>query len=280
MPFQTTANAPCAKSKVTVVFSGLMVLRPGPDNSCEIGIHRFSTSHQAQVLLMVNKPNKPPMVLPLLKGPLTDDFSIGLQNGDAPVPGDFIVFAPSAEPFDRFNGDNDERDYRWAVNFKDPELHPNVTINAGAQPMVKLTTGVLFTPHLTREGLGPRLLREDPPLEIPLNRIAASMAVAINPAAGAKVHLRWSDLGDPFERFLPRDIDEGEPDITYTVFVLNDPPGLTAVTHDEMDLYYKVLEDQNVNSLVNQENRFILDFEHIDNTRTDEIPCLTGRLDP
>lgn len=281
MPFQRTATAPCANAKVTVVFSGLALFRPGADNTCEVGIHRFSTNHQTQVLLMINKPNKPPMVLPLLKGPLTADFSIGLQIGGIPLANDFTAFAPTAEPFERSDEGNDKRDYRWLVNFK--EHHPNVNLNIGAQPFVRLKTGVLFTPHLTRSELAPQLERpneETGRLDIvELHRIAASMAVAINPTGDAKVLLSWNDLGEKFERALPRDTDAEEPHTTYTVFVINDPPGLSTETHSEMLLYYKVLEDQITSKTLNEEQQFTLKYV-TNQQRTDEIPCLEGRLEP
>ena len=279
MPFQTTATAPCSNSKVTVVFSGLVVFRPGADNTCEVGIHRFSTSHQTQVLLMINKPGKPPMVLPLLKGPLTSDFSIGLQIGETPLANDFTAFAPTPEPFVRSASQNDDRDYRWAVNFK--EQHPNVNLNNGAQPFVKVKTGVLFTPHLTRLGLGPRLIRgeEEEQEIVELHRLAAGMAVAINPTGDAKVLLSWNDLGDKFERILPREIDALEPNTTYTVLVINDPPGFSTPAHSEMLLYYKVLEDQTKSKTLNEEQQFELEYD-TDSSKTDEIPCLTGRLEP
>jgi hypothetical protein len=276
MPFQTTATAPCANPKVTVVFSGLLVFRPGANNTCEVGVHRFTNDHVTQILLMVNKPDKPPMPIPLLRGPLTDDFSISLVTGVTVEPGDFTVFAPSPEPFKRDEPANDKQDYRWAVNFRDPEIHPNVNINTGAHPLVKLSTGVLFTPHLTREGLGPRLKR--PGSTIDLHQIAANMAVAINPAAGTNVVLKWSDLGVPHERALPRPIDASEPDTTYTLFVINDPPSLSENFHDEMLLYYKVLEDQGTR--ITGTAQFKFDCAAFPNSKTDEVPCLEGRLDP
>ena len=62
---------------------------------------------------MINKPNKPPMVIPLLKGPITADFSISLQNGGIPLANDFTAFAPTARTLQRFNEANSEQDYRW-----------------------------------------------------------------------------------------------------------------------------------------------------------------------
>jgi hypothetical protein len=288
MPFQTTAIAPGLNPKVTVVFSGLLVFRPGANNTCEVGVHRFTRDHITQVLLMVNKPhnvagtlgNKPPMPIPVLRGPLTADFSIRLIRGGNPnpEPSDFAAFAPTPEPFDRAFAGNNECDYRWAVNFKDPNIHPNVNINAGAQPLVKLSTGVLFTPHLTRPGIGPRLMR--PAGTVDLNRIAATMAVAIDPPAGTNVVLDWSDLGVPDTRTLPRQIDSNEPGTTYTLFVINDPPSLTAEFHDEMLHYYKVLEDQNTHTLFTGNNCFKFDCAAVPQQKTDEVPCLIGRLEP
>ena len=279
MPFETTANVPPVNPKVTVVFSGLLVFRPGAaENTCEVGVHRFSNNHVTQLLLLVNKPGKPPMPIPLLRGPLTSDFSINLKTGANPVPADFTVFAASPEPFERNNAANSELDYRWAVNFKHPDIHPNANINVGAQPFIKLTTGVLFTPHLTRNGLGPRLMR--PAGTVELHRIAANMAVAINPAAGTNVSLSWSDLGESRSRTLPRPIDAAEPNTTYTLLVINDPPSLSEEFHDEMGLYYKVLEDRDTHIAFAVNDQFIFDCGSIPGSKTDEVPCLEGRLEP
>jgi len=53
----------------------LMILKPGTDNTCNIGIHRWNYLHLFQVILVVNKPESSTNVVRLLTGaPLSDNF--------------------------------------------------------------------------------------------------------------------------------------------------------------------------------------------------------------
>src|ERR1700742_1193886 len=101
MPFSTTAIQPATDAKVTVTFAGLMMLKPANGNSLEIGVHRFSKTHLFQVMLIVNKPSRPPRLIRLMTGPLTSNFEMIVD----PVPATGIqVFAPTAN-FDRSDPD-------------------------------------------------------------------------------------------------------------------------------------------------------------------------------
>ncbi len=103
MPFTTTNIPPSTNPLVTIAFSGLIVLRPGANNTCEIGVHKFSRDHQFQVLLVVEKlvqqPNPapppltvpvplPPVLVPLIVGPLFAPFTISLDPDPTPGAGD------------------------------------------------------------------------------------------------------------------------------------------------------------------------------------------------
>ena len=166
LPFVPTASPLTLRPLVTVTFSGQMLLQPGTDDTqdvrtCEIGINRFAREHLLNVLLIVHRPNVPPAVFHLARGPLTDNFMIRVvSNVDhLPLPGDFRVFAPTPEPFERSGSvGNSDFDYRWGVNLKSPNVHPNATRNGNAEPIVKLTSGTLYSPHLTHEELHPNFL--------------------------------------------------------------------------------------------------------------------------
>lgn len=274
MPFQTTATPPPTNPKVTISFSGLMVLQPGVNNTCEVGIHRFNTSHECRATLVTRKPNRPPTLLSLLKGPLEAPFSISLDSN--PVAGDFAVFAPPPDAFIRDAPSNHPLDYRWAVNIRD--RHVNVGLNEGAQPFVILKTGVLYTPHLTRIGMGPNLINQEmmnlsaPP--IPLHRIASSLAVSIILPGTRKVQLRWRDFGKEVPLDLPNDNDPAN--TTYTVAFTNEPVKLNAEPHDEMALYYRILNDGA--GPVADTQQFTLQYSGV--TRTDEVPCLSLTKSP
>lgn len=274
MPFQTTSIAPPTRPKVTIAFAGLMVLRPGANNTCEVGIHRFNTSHETRVTLIVQRPNRPPTLLSLLQGPLQAPFEISLHPDPNPLMGDFSVFAPTPEPFVRNARTNHELDHRWSVNVR--ELHPRLELNAGAQPFVILRTGILYTPSLTLEGLSPKFVRRgSPPREIELHRIASNLAAAIITPDTKQVRLTWRDFGDLVQLELPRISDPGN--TCYTVMFSNEPTKLKPEPHDEMMLYYRILDDSGVGVGVDQ--RLTLTYTSEDPV-TDEVPCLSLRQNP
>lgn len=269
MAFQTTAAVPPTNPRVTIGFSGLMVFKPGANNTCEVGVHRFSNNHGFRAVLIVRKPNRPAIVMPLLTGLPTAPFFI--RHLPEPVAGNFRVFAPTADPFNRAAANNNELDYRWAVNLR--SIHPNATINSGAPPLVILKTGILYTSNLTRELLDPKLVPHPEARgisDIPLNRLAANMAASIIMPGGSSVQITWGDLGDKVDLLLPRTGDP--PNTTYTIFFTNDPPNLNAEIHDELLLFYKVLEENG--RAIPDEQRLSLKY-NTDEARTDEVPCLT-----
>lgn len=272
MPFQTTAIAPPMNPKVTIAFAGLMVLRPGANNTCEVGIHRFNTSHEFRVTLIVRKPNRPPTLISLVKGPLEAPFEISLHPDPNPLMGDFSVFAPTPEPFVRNAQASHQLDSRWAVNVR--ELHPLAELNEGAQPFVRLRTGILYTPNLTLEGISPTFERRgSSPRE--MHRIASNLAAAIITSETKRVRLAWRDFGTLVQLQLPRENDPEN--TTYTVALTNEPPKINAEAHDEMMLYYRILNDGGVGLASNQ--RFTLTYSSSD-PRTDEVPCLSLLQNP
>ena len=267
MPYRTTTTPPSTNAKVTVKFAGLLLLKPGATNGCEIGIHRFSNIHTFQIMLIVNKPQRPSTLIRLLNGPLTRPLAISV----IPDPGTGVqAFAPTPEPFVRNNATNDVLDYRWALNLR--KLHPTADFNDGARPVALLNAGVIYTPNLTNPGFAPELVQGT--TTTPLYRLAADLAAAIDLTAGSLVALSWFELGDPQTLILPRPSDP--PDTTYTISLLNDPPIISPPAHDELALYYKVLE---VNGApIPNSARSSLNFNYDSNT--DEIPCLSVLLNP
>ena len=268
MPFAPTSTALLTNSTVTVKFAGLMVLKPGANNGCEIAIHRFTNTHTFQVILVVNKPNLPPTLIRLVTGPLTRDFTIEVR----PDPNTGVqVFAPTPDPFVRTDTNNHLLDFRWSVNVRD--IHPNAEINDGAKPVVKLTTGILYTPNLTRPNLGPILVQ--PTTTTPLVRLAAELAAAIDLNQGRTVELTWFELGKKQSFTLPRPAAVDPEGTTYTIALVNDPVFSTP-GHEELDLYYRILEVGGKE--IDQTDRCRIDFAS--SPSTDEIPCMPLILNP
>ncbi len=266
MPFNTTTTHPLtAAAKVTVEFKGLLLLKPDGNNGCEIGIHRFSSTHMFQVILIVRKPERAPTLVRLVTGPLTRPFAI---NVTPPPCMGVQAFAPTPEPFDRSNPNrtNNNLDFRWAINMRTP--HPNADFNDGAHPVATMNAGILYTPTLSRTSLDPRLVPAPTTADTPqirLRRFSANLAAAICLPADGQVDLSWEESG---ELKLPRPSDPEE--TTYTISLLNEPPAFGLSSHDELDLYYSVLQ---VNGEPILAPRYHLDL-NLGNPSTDEIPCM------
>ena len=265
MPFTPTDIEPCPRSKVTVTFAGLLLLRPAADNTLEVGVHKFSRDHTLQVILIVNKPQRPPRLIRLLTGPLVDDLKLTIDP--APQAG-VQKFVASNTEFDRSNENNHPLDYRWVINMQSFEGHEQIDINDGAKPIAKLNGGVLYTPNVTRQGLNPQLVCNEEPT--PLHRFAADLGAAIDLPGETKMRITWSELGKPQEQILPRDPPDPE-GTTYTVALLNDPLISEPAPHDELEEYYKVLE---IGPEVGHCSIILGDH------KTDEIPCLPVVLEP
>src|ERR1700752_871246 len=131
MPFTPTTTVPNICATVTVRFFGLMLLKPGESNTCEVGIHHFSPVHSFQAMLIVHKPNLPLTFIRLTTGTLTGPMTFELFP--TPAPG-FSAFEPG--PFDRTSDLTDKKDHRWTLNMR--EHHPNVDFNEGARPVAIL----------------------------------------------------------------------------------------------------------------------------------------------
>lgn len=273
MPFTRTDVAPSTNSKVTVHLAGLLLLRPGASQNCEIGVHRFARTHDFQVTLVVKKPDRPPRLIRLIAGPLTAPLEMNV----VPTPAArFRVFAMGGDPFDRSQvvppGNVLELDYRWSFNPRALYQHDGVNFNYGANPIATLNAGVLYTSTRTRPGL--RIVQICGRTETDLHRIAADLAIAVDLPVGSTFVMGWSDLGDPETLTLPR---PGDPDgTTYTISLLNDPPISVETPHDELRLYYRVLERAGMG--IPEENQCRIELR--EPQKSDEIPCMPVYLEP
>lgn len=269
MPFEKTENLP-ANPLVTVKFSGLMVFQPGADNTCDVGVHRLSTSHVFQVLLVISRPNTVPTLIRVLTGPLSSQFVIRLGSA-GPSAGDFKVFEKGN--FTHTLQGSDRHDARWAINLQSPDR--DIKVNEGGNPGLTLKTGTLFAPSLTPTALKPKFTRP-PAAEMEIERFASELAVAIEPPAATRVLLEWTDEGNPQSIALPfGDDDEGG--TRYTVYFLNEPPNFNSEPHDEMALYYDILRRNG--EPIHERDQCKLKFEK-NVIRLDQMPCNPVRLDP
>ena len=282
MPFTRTTTPPKTDAKITVEVTGLMLLREGANNTCEIGIHRFSRDHLFQACLIVKKADRPPRLIRLQTGLPTSDFTMTLVPTTAVV--GIQAFAPTPDAdFHRDPRVDDNRDYRWAFNVRKLPNHDTVDFPAGAhpraQPLATLNSGVLYTSNLSRDGQS--IMQICGGNSINLNRVAADLAFAIDlpgdlsQPGSPRLEIEWSDRGESQHLELPRPGEEGEDGPTYTLSLINDPPFINPEAHEELDRYYKVLERNGAS--VPELERCALQIG--DAPTSDQIPCLSILLE-
>jgi hypothetical protein len=261
MAFTVTHTTPNVNSKATIKFAGLMLLRPNGTKNCDIGIHRFAHTHMFQAMLIVNKPGLPPTLVRIITGPLMSDLTITTN----PPGSGFQVFTKDDNPFDPKNLNNHRLDYRWTIDFN--ARNPGVTTNDGAQPIATLNDGVLYTSNLSKPGLKPALVRGTQKDELAF--VAADLSASIELPQGTILLMAWREFGKAKTFLLPRDIDK-DTGATYTIVLLNDPPGIEPAAHDELAVYYDVLRKGSAE--VPREEKWSLIYENA--PKSDEIPCL------
>jgi len=142
----------------------------------------------------------------------------------------------------------------------------------GARPTAVLKTGVLYAPDLTRAGLNPQLVCQGA-TDI-LNSIATHFAASIVPPANTDVVVEWTDQGNARDVALPRPHDPAG--TVYTLYFINEPGNFDGLFHEELGLYYRILQSGGAPIPTNQ--RCELTFPP--HTRTDEIPCPPITLNP
>lgn len=259
MAFTKVNVPPSTTPRVTVKFAGLMLLKSDDGRTCEVGINRFSNIHSFQVMLVVNQPDRPATVIRLLNGPLSRELSINVFPAPGPTEGFRAFCLPGV--FDRTATTNHPLDHRWALNLR--IQHPGADFNDGARPVARLNAGVLYSSSLTDPGADPELVQGT--TRTRLVQIAGDLAASI-PLVGSIVRLRWDEFGEPKEFVLPRRRDPGT--AKYTIVLLNEPLTVNPPPHEELPLYYRVLQ---VGGASIPEPRCRLVFNG--DPTTDEIPC-------
>jgi hypothetical protein len=168
------------------------------------------------------------------------------------------------------------------------KLNPKADFTDNARPGVTLNAGILYSSKLTSPELDPELITPTPDPQRPnsgpqqagaaprkLHKFAADLAVAIEVPAGSNLVIGWQQSGKQKLLNLPRGTDD--PGTTYTISLMNDPPSTSiTVPHDELGLYYDVLEEGG--AAIPPARRFSLKTPQA--PATDAIPCMPVTVGP
>lgn len=262
MPFTPVDTLP--SPDVRIFFSGLMIIEPQDDGTCEVFVHSSAPRHYLTIEVRRKQAGRPDELLMRHVGPLS--FVDDETTGQPPLHGMVIFkgetndkgikgFFPSTAPQD---GEPDSLDR--AINFKsslfhngDPETGVDPTTKQpfrlldvdplGGRPSISIEDGTFYTAAKTREEFKLTLQRPDGSSE-KLEPFASLIGADIGLEPETFVGIRWRQQG----RIEQLSLNKAE-GISYEIYIVNDPLfERFAVTdlqkdpkHDEFREYYKIL---------------------------------------
>lgn len=263
MPFTPVDSLP-PNPDVRIFFSGLMILEPRDDNTCEVFVHSSAPRHYFTIEVRRKQAGRPDELMMRHVGPLAylgrDDDLV------PPIHGMQIVkvtegakgirsFIPSTPP-----ADGDPQSLNLAIDFEsagfhngNPESGTDPTTNQpfrlldidplGGRPSILLDDGTFYTAALTRSDLQIRLRHPEGSDRV-LAPFASLIGADISLEDGSSLAIIWRQFGKVESLGLRR--REGT---SYEIYIVNDPlfesEAITNLErdpkHDEFREYYKIL---------------------------------------
>ena len=234
MSFQPTTTLP-PNPLVRVFFSGLMVIKPLPDGTCEISVNRIAgpPNHDLTIEVRQKQPGHRDIILARIVGPLR----VPVPNTQSGV----TIQTVQAGGITAFVGtkttDNEESLIK-AVDLN--HFHPGKTqVSEFGRPSILMNDAIFYAADIT-----------DPDLIIDLYQ-GLTFKETLTPFAGliganiySTTEVQWMQEGGL--KRLPLQAGPTGSGLNYEIYVINDPlfdPPLTPgqQPHDELQEYYKIL---------------------------------------
>jgi hypothetical protein len=262
MPF-TESRQLDPNPDVRILFSGLLILEPQPDGTCEVFVNSSAPRHHLTIEVRRKREGRPDELMMRHVGPLA--FVTRDQPGEIPTHGMIIrkvegqtavrAFAPN-EP--QPEGAPDA--LSLAIDMKSDRLHrenrelgPDPQTETmrrlldvdplGGRPSILLNDGVFYTAAKTRDDVRIMLKRPDgEDQEMP--KFASLIGAAITLDGESELAILWRNQGKLERLSLAR-----KQGVTYEIYIVNDPlfesDAITDLArnprHDEFAEYYKIL---------------------------------------
>lgn len=257
MPFNATQNLD-PNPDVRIFFSGLLMLKPSENDSCEVFVHSSAPRHYLTIEVRRRQAGRPDEVMMRHVGPLSF-IQTDPNPAEAPVhgmvirkvsetqPGGVKSFAP---PEPQPEGAPDR--LSLAIDLASAQFH-NVNPGTarfldvdplGARPSILLTDGTLYTAAKTRPELTITLKDTNGRDVRVLEPFASLIGADISLDDESIVTVSWTQQGKPETLNLVK-----KPGTSYEIYIINDPlfendsiPTPDNPKHDEFKEYYKVLQ--------------------------------------
>lgn len=239
MPFNEANLQTLPENPDVIIFlHGQLILEPGEDGECTVGINRCSPSHKfsLEVRERMQDPYIPDNILMRCLGKLEADVDIDL---DPPTNGGVTKFVPGARS-------ENVNHLGWLIDLAGEDFHNcEVVINGtDTEPNVVIREGVLYTAAKTDESKLRLTRKAGGKNDLPLGSVAAIVGVNIY-LGGKKLKVTFTSDGEEEELTLPPEV--APPNVKhYEIRIANDPtfvdPESDVSEHDEFREYYKAVE--------------------------------------
>lgn len=263
MPF-TPVDALPSNPDVRIFFSGLMILEPQADNTCEVFVHSSAPRHYLTIEVRRKQCGRPDELMMRHVGPLA--FLGHDDDAEPPIHGMRIIkvtdeekgirgFFPTAPP-----ADGAPESLELAINFEragfhngNPEMGIDPVTNQpfrlldvdplGGRPSILLDDCTFYTAAKTRSGFEIVLKHPDGSERV-LPPFASLIGADITLEEDSSVVMLWRQFGKVERLELKR-----APDTSYEIYIVNDPlfenDSIGNLQrdpkHDEFREYYKIL---------------------------------------
>jgi hypothetical protein len=259
---------------VKIFFTGLLILEPLQDKTCQVFVHNSSADHNLLVEVRRKRPGKPDQVMMRLPGPLT------LTGGHPSNAHGLLIRttnAPGPKSVKAYNGNNPSSE---GTELSDSlvfsrilDVPPGRVDPVGGRPSILIDDGIFYTADVR---IMNAVLKKE-------GATAGTALTAVPTIIGCNIYLsqpqqrvdvRWRLHGTDVSLKL-----EKSTEFHYEIYINNEPlfeddsqPG---PSHDELEEYFKILPD------VPEGERFSLTFPDPvpdPNRGSSRTPCLSGVL--
>lgn len=275
------STVPGRPPDVDIIFHGQLLLRSRDGVNCEVGVNPLALNHQLSIWSVTKVPGQPDVVNMRHNGPLNFRGVEGMTIG---VTGEIDTRAAwkcvSNDAVDPVQGGGaPPQDFRWILNLEGSLFHNSLLQCPlfGTQNSIKLTNGEYFFRTGVRSGSNLKYVRRRAAANpTDFRRIGAVARASVFLNQTQSLVMTWRDATAEQTLALGKPPTNG----IHEIYVENTPlfiPETSAIGHDELVEYYKVLPG------VNQADRFTLHSERENpgpfDKGTPTIPCQVIRLD-
>jgi len=227
---------------VKIIFTGLLILQPLPDKTCQTFVHNVSRDHDLLVEVRRKRPGNPDVIMMRAPGPLRftgghTPPAHGLLISKVGVPAaQKGVKAYTGRPTDEGQSLSESLNLSTLL-----DVSPGSVDTVGGRPSVLIDDGIFYTAQVLPVHF--KLNKRDGTKTIEFHEMGTIIGANIYLTAPEQtVNLRWRRPGGDVTLDL-----EVKPQTTYEIYINNEPlfedDSATGPAHDEFVEYFKILPE-------------------------------------